>query len=216
MSDTTAGSFSLSKHARLLHEVAFSAYLSLLAVTENTVRSAQHPSTRSWVESLQSIVAQTHFTISYRFGRVVLCCLSAMVLLLFLRLTDRFRIMTPLLRAFGGFVAVVGLPLIAGYVSFVGYLHMFDSFSRALLYVYAPYNWLTFEVLIVIFWVSYCIFREHVPPARWDCLVIVVHFALWTYVGLNGNRSELTTLGIFGGFASLAWIHYLRVASAAN
>jgi hypothetical protein len=93
---------------------------------------------------------------------------------------------------------------------------MFGSWLPALLNIYAPHRWLVPEVLIIAAWTLYCGLRKQMPNARWDLLVLCVHFCNWTWVGIFWGWGPLLALAIFGAFASLAWIFYSRTNTAAT
>ena len=208
MSEMIEGVPQFRKRARLLHEIAFSIYFPRLLMMVNDLRSIQHPSQRSWVDDLQLLMAGVGRAPSYHFAFTFLWAMSAAVLFLCLRMLARFSISDVFLRTFAGIVAVIGFPLAAGYISYLGYLHMLGSIPRALLYAYAPYRWLAIEVMAALVCVLLYVFLKWPSKARWGLLLLGLHFAVWTWLVLLGFFSLVYPL--LGFLASLAWGLYVR------
>lgn len=127
-----------------------------------------------------------------------------------MRFLARLQILDLVLRTFAGIIAVTGFPLACGYISFRGYLRMFGSVTRALLYVYAPHRWLAIEVLISLACISVYVFLKWPTKARWGLLLLCLHFVIWTWFSsMGGERSQLI-YPLLGLLASLAWGAYVR------
>jgi hypothetical protein len=200
------------KNERLLHEIAFSVYFPLLLIMVNTLSSVEHPATNSWVDRLYLLVKGTSHPQFYdgrahRLAFALLWGASATVLFLCVWMLSRFSFGGPFLRTVGGIVAVAGFPLASGYLTSRGYLHMFGSLPRALLYAYAPNNWLTVEVLASLVCIFLYAFRKWPTSVGYGLFLLCLHFAIWTWL-VRGQPSLIYP--ILGFFASLAWGLYVH------
>lgn len=193
---------------RLIHEIAFSVYCPLLLILVNSVRSAQHPATHSWVLGLQLLIVRGRDTPSYHFAFYCLWALSVVALFLFLRMLARLSLSDVFLRTFAGILAVLGFPVAVGYVTVPGYMHMFGSFARAILYAYAPHRWLGIEVAVALMSIFLYIFLKW--PVRLGLLLLVSHFLIWTWFASLGGERSLLVYPLVGFLASLAWGAYVR------
>lgn len=208
MPETIERSSRFGKRTRLLHEIAFSIYFCRLLIMMNAFISIQHPARNSWGDDLQLLITGDRFTAYHNFASTTLWAISAAVLFLCLRVLANLSIVDLFLRIFGGIVAVAGFPLVAGYISFRGYLHMPGSFPRALLYAYAPNRWLAVEVMASLVCVFSYVFLRWPPKARWGLLLLGLHFSLWTWFAFIGGNQPLIYL-LLGLLASIAWGLYV-------
>jgi hypothetical protein len=202
------------KRARLLHEIAFSIYFSLLLIIANAISSIQNPAGKSWVDELQFLIAGGRDAPSYHFAFGFLWATSTAVLFLCLRMLARLSFSDVFLRTFGGIVVVAGFPLTAGYVSFRGYLRMLSSFPRAFLYAYAPHRWLAIEVMATLVCIFLYVFLKWPTKARWGLFLLALHFVIWTWFVLIGGDESLIIFPPLGFLASLAWGLYARQPTA--
>jgi hypothetical protein len=198
----------IRKGATLL-EVSSSVYFSLLIITANGAISAQHLARDSWVDRLQSMITPSHYAWSYQFAFGILWAGAAVLVFTLLRLSARLS-SDFILRTGGGIVSVLGFPLIFGYVSFRGFLHMLRSPSQALLYAYSPHRWLLAEVIVSI--VCVLIYASlSLPSKRFSTvalLLLLLHFAFWSWFALTDGASLLIYV-LLGLLASLVWSRYV-------
>lgn len=199
------------KSARFFHEVAFSIYFPLLLITANTMASAQHPETNSWADKLYTLTIGDKQSQpdghAHRFAFFLLWGAAALVLFLCVRTLSGLSFTDFLLRTFAGVVAVAGFPLVSGYLTFRGYLHMLGSFPRALLYAYAPHNWLAVEVTASLVCVFIYAFGKWNRRTRWGLLLLALHFGVWTWLIRD---LPIAICPLLGFPASVAWALYAR------
>lgn len=194
---------------RLIHEIAFSVYFPLLLILVNSIRSAQHPARPSWINEFQLLIAGNKGAYSYYYlAFVILWVSSAAVLFFCLRLAARLSLSDVFLRSFAGLVAVLGFPVAVAYVTVPGYMHMFGSFPRAILYAYAPHLWLGIEVAIALVCIFLYVFLKW--PVHLGLLLLVSHFLIWTALASLGREKSLLVYPLFGFLASLAWGGYVN------
>lgn len=179
---------------RLLNDVIFAVYLCLLAIMANSVRSVLHGSVlSSWV---WRFLATLRFErpLSYedsglRFAFVLLWLGSAAFVFLCVRLLSRTSFIRSLLLIVSGIVAVAGFPIASGFTSFRGYLGMLSSIPKALLYAYAPFRWLGVEMIASLVGVFLYAFSQWFRSLRFGLLLLVLHFALWSWLVILGAGS---------------------------
>jgi hypothetical protein len=202
----------LRKRARLLFEISLSIYFPLLFIMANAVRSVQHPAKNSWVDDLQSLTARGWYTPSYHFAFSLLWLISAVILFICLRMLARLSFLDVFLRIFAGIVVVAGFPLASGYLSFRGYLGMFASPTRAVLYAYSPHRWLAVEVMASLMCVLGYVFLKWPTEARWGVPLLGLHFAVWSWFVITAGQESLLIYPFLGLLASIAWGAYVRLA----
>jgi hypothetical protein len=204
----------LEKNARLLHEIAFSIYFPLLIIMANAIQSTEHPAKNSWSDDLRLLIARSGYAPGHNIVSIFLWAISAGFLFSCLRALASLSIVGLFLRTFGGIVAVAGFPLVAGYVSFFGYLHMLGLFQSALLYAYAPSRRLGVGLGASLVCVFSCVFLQWPPKGWWGLLLLGLHFSIWTWFVFTGGNPSLRTYLLLGFLASLAWAFYVRQSAA--
>lgn len=176
----------IGRRVRLLHEITFSVYFSLLIIWANA-QSVKIP----WVLKLASTPGYVPDSfLDPKLLRViaVLWAVSAVVIFLCLRVLSRFSFATLFLRPFIGIVAVGGFPL--------GYLY-----SRW------DIRWLGDLLLVVVAVTCALLYLYGKWPLsrRWSILLICLHFGLWSLRALGTSGPGLLVL-----WPGYKWIPVIR------
>lgn len=204
----------------------------------NAIRAVQHYSLLdSWVARLALLISKGEHPVSYgslslRLSFGLLWLGMGIATFFALRTTAILSRSDSFLKIFGGVVTVVGFPLVSGYVSFIGYFHMLGALPSALLNAYSPHRWLAFEVVASLICVFLYLFWNLPSRVLWGLVLLVLHFAIWTWVVLRGAGSGHILLWPgydwtpftreqpsliypwLGLLASLAWASYIRSSNS--
>src|ERR1700730_6092969 len=184
-----------TSNLRYAYEIAFSIYLSLLFIMVNALRSIQHPTRNSWVESLYLLgkgraSSQSYEDTQLRLAFILLWAMTAIILFLLLRAMAKLSVTTIFIRTFIGIVATVGFPLALGYVVWRSELRVY-GFPRGLVHTFYSFNphWLGIEVVAILVISFLYGSGKWQPKAMWALFLLFLHFSLWTWVVLLGGGS---------------------------
>ncbi|HUI57077.1 MAG TPA: hypothetical protein VLY04_19010 [Bryobacteraceae bacterium] len=193
----------LRQYIPLLHELSFSVYIALLAVTAGTFTEGSILN-RWGYPQLYRLLLDLHWQTGFVFGRYVLPDLlwGSLTLVFFvcLRLLDRAALMRPLVPYMTGIAIVATFPLMWFNWGYLGY------FLRTAW-------WLPVEGAAVVSCVFVYVLRGWPANAVLDVSVLTLHFVLWRWVAtwrgpLVGDELLFPLLGVGAG---VAWGWHVRL-----